>query len=152
MDLADPPTTLEDWYKWALKFDNNFHRLQRILKRDTAKKEEAKPTGKWTFKPRKDPNAMDVDSITQSINAMTAEEQMDFMKKGLCFRCKKPRHISRDCPEKKGTPTGTTSTTTATPQKKMTPKELVMHIRTFTASMDDKEKEEFFEAAEEEGF
>ena len=54
--------------------------------------------------------------------------------KGLCFRCKKPRHISRDCPEKKGA------------------KELVMHIRTLTVSMDDKEKEEFFEAAEEEGF
>ena len=46
---------------------------------------------------------------------------------------------------------GTTSAVMATPQKKMMP-ELVMHIRTFTASMDDKEKEEFFEAAEEEGF
>ena len=83
---------------------------------------------------------------------MTAEERTDYMKKGLCFRCKKPRHISRDCPEKKGATTGTTSAVMATPQKKMTPKELVMHIRTFTASMDDKEKEEFFEAAEEEGF
>ena len=47
---------------------------------------------------------------------------------------------------------GTTSIATATPQKKMSPKELVMHIQTFTVSMDDKEKEEFFEAAEEEGF
>ena len=64
MDLADPPTNLEDWYKWALKFDNNFHHLQWILKQDTAKKEEAKPAGKWTFKTRKEPNAMDVDSIT----------------------------------------------------------------------------------------
>ena len=35
----------------------------------------------------KDPNAMDVDT-------MTTEERTKLMKKGLCFRCKKPGHLS----------------------------------------------------------
>ena len=107
---------------------------------------------------------MDVDTITQSINAMTAEERTDFMRKGLCFRCKKPGHISRDCPEKKGNNTTPnmsnstpSSTSTHTPtvsnqQKKMTAKELTAHIRALTAMMNDGEKEEFYEEAEKEGF
>ena len=164
MDLAEPPTTLEKWYEWALKFDNNYHRLQRILHRGTTKKEEIKTenTGgrKWTFRPRTDPNAMDVDTVTRSINAMTAEERTEFMRKGLCFRCKKSGHISRDCPEKKGNtiaPTPSTSTpsstaTTSNAPKKMTAKELTAHIRTLTAMMNDEEKEEFYGEAEKEGF
>ena len=31
MDLADPPTTLDKWYDWALKFDANYHRLSGLL-------------------------------------------------------------------------------------------------------------------------
>lgn len=152
MDLADPPTDLENWYKWALKFDNNYHRLQRIIRRDVPKKDEGKETKKWNFKPRKDPNAMDVDTIMRTINALTPEERTEFMRKGLCFRCKKPGHISKDCPDKKGATANTPSTSSITPQKKMTAKELVTHIRNLTATMDDKEKEEFYNEAEEEGF
>ena len=47
-------------------------------------------TEKWMFT-RKDPNAMDVD-------AMSIEERNKLMKKGACFRCKKPGHLSKDCP------------------------------------------------------
>jgi hypothetical protein len=43
----------------------------------------------------KDPNAMDVDT-------MTIEEQTKLMKEGRCFQCKKTGHISRDCPTKTG--------------------------------------------------
>ena len=35
----------------------------------------------------KDPNAMDVD-------VMMTEERTELMKKGLCFGCKKPGHLS----------------------------------------------------------
>ena len=40
---------------------------------------------------------MDVDAITMDLNALTFEERNDLLKKGLCFRCKKPG-IARECP------------------------------------------------------
>jgi len=49
----------------------------------------------WNFdKPTRDPNAMDVDS-------MTIEERHDLMRKGACFFCKQPGHIATNCPKKK---------------------------------------------------
>ena len=42
---------------------------------------------------------MDVDCIT--INALTAEEKADCMKKGLCFFCKQAGHMTKHCPKKK---------------------------------------------------
>ena len=37
------------------------------------------------------------------IDRLTYEERGDLMKKGLCFRCKKPGHVSRECPQKNET-------------------------------------------------
>ena len=48
---------------------------------------------KYTFKPRRDPNAMDVD-------VLTTKERAELMKKGACFRCRAQGHLSRDCPNK----------------------------------------------------
>ena len=77
---------------------------------------------------RKDPNAMDIDVVTRTYNTMTNEERTELMKKGLCFWCKKPGHLSRNCPDKKGkTPPAQTPANTSTP-KKMTAKELTAHI------------------------
>ena len=102
---------------------------------------------------------MDIDVITRTYNTLTPEERTEFMKKGLCFRCKKTGHLSRDCPDKKGktlTTTASTSTTSAsTPPaapKKMTAKELTVHIRSLTALLDETEKNEFYNEAEKEGF
>ena len=70
---------------------------------------------KWMFT-QKDPNTMDVD-------AMSIEERNKLMKKGACFRCKKPGHLSKDCPTK--------NKITGTPQevqKKMTLREMYKHI------------------------
>ena len=69
------------------------------------------------------------------------------MKKGACFRCKKPGHLSKDCPTK--------NKTIGIPQevqKKMTPREMYKHIRSLTAQLNEEEKTEFFKEAEEEGF
>ena len=45
---------------------------------------------KYTFQPRRDLNAMDIDILT-------AKERAELMRKGACFRCKAQGHLSRDC-------------------------------------------------------
>lgn len=162
LSLKKPSTTFQDWASWASRLDNNFRRMQRILGRTdrgrttpstSEKKKEGNHHGRqWNFQ-KKDPNAMDID-------AMTMEKWDEMMKKGLCFSCGKPGHLNKDCPEKKGrTGTGSTppsyaSTWAPNPNtpKKMTPKEMVAHVQSLTAQMNKKEKEEFYEEAEKEGF
>ena len=100
---------------------------------------------------------MDVDVITKVYKAMTDEERTELMKKGLCFQCRKGRHLSRDCPEKKGKamtsqPTATIPTLTPAIPKKMTAKELMAHIQSLMALLNDDEKTEFYDKAEWEGF
>ena len=133
--------------------------MQHILgrtpgKNDNGKKKE-EGTRRWNFQ-RRDPNAMDID-------ALTTEKRDEMMRKGQCFGCGKPGHLNRDCPEKRRilgrNPTpptyastwGSTASTSQTP-KKMNPKELTAHIRSLNALYDEKEKEEFLDEAEKEGF
>ena len=161
LNLENPPKTLKEWYDWAQKIDNNFRRMQHILGRSSdkksstnnEKKKEEKSGRRWTFQ-RKDPNAMDIDT-------MTTEQRDEAMKKGLCFGCGKQGHLSRDCPMKKrptmrATPPSYALTwapaLTNTQKKKMSGKELYTHIRSLTAQMDEEEKEKFLNEAEEEGF
>jgi hypothetical protein len=96
---------------------------------------------------------MDVDVITTTMNAMTVKEREKFMKEGLCFWCRKPGHISRDCPLKKGNvQILTRPATSTTPPKKMKDSELVAHIHSLTATLDKGELQEFLDLAEETGF
>ena len=46
---------------------------------------------------------MDDDVITMTLNAMSYKERGEYLKKGLCFNCKKPGHVSHDCPKPKNT-------------------------------------------------
>ena len=120
--------------------------MQRILGRTSNGKQPEKareePRKRWNFQ-KKDPNAMDVD-------VLTAEKWTEYMKKGLCFNCGKSGHLSKDCGEKKKPPsyastwTPTASSSTPTPPKKMSPKELYAHIRSIMDQMDKKEKEAFY--------
>jgi len=130
--------------------------MQRIVDRsrqnatNNGKKRE-EPNHRWIL-PRKDPNAMDVDSIT-------TEQRTEMMRKGLCFKCKKPGHRSRECTEGEASTSSTKPPTYAstwrssnnTP-KKMNGKELLAHVRTLTAQLEEGEKEVFFDEAEKEGF
>ena len=96
MTCKNPPTTLEQWYEKATKFHSNWQKMQYIFgrknngqKSDSGKKKLSFPT-----KQEKDPNAMDVDS-------MSTDEHSQLMKNGACFNYKKIGHLSKDCPDKK---------------------------------------------------
>ena len=113
--------------------------MMRIMGRGVEKKNSNNNGKQWMFT-QKDPNAMDVDT-------MSIEERNKLMKKGACFRCKKTRHLTKDCPTK-----NKSTRTLQEVQKKMTPKEMYKHIKSLTVQLNNKEKTEFFKEAEEEGF
>ena len=49
--------------------------------------------------PKRDPNAMDVDTI--QVNQLLAEDKEKCIKEGRCFRCQEQGHRSKECPCKK---------------------------------------------------
>jgi hypothetical protein len=49
----------------------------------------------WRTNEKRDPNVMDV-------NALTMEERGMLLRQGKCFRCKKTRHMAKDCPPEQG--------------------------------------------------
>ena len=96
MTCENPPTTLEQWYEKATKFHSNWQKMQCIFgrKNDSQKSDSRKKKFSFPTKKEKDSNAMDVDS-------MSIDECFQLMKKRACFNCKKIRHLSKDCPDKK---------------------------------------------------
>ena len=57
------------------------------------KKNNERTTNRSWYRPaeKKDPNAMDVDTLT-------FEERQTLMKQGKCFKCRRAGHQAADCP------------------------------------------------------
>ena len=148
MTLEKPPITLNKWYKWAIKLQNNFVCMKSAIAKSQNWRGSAPPTlnkklnekGPQRFYfdvGKKDPNAMDID-------AMLMEKKAALMRKGACFICKETGCLAQD--HKKQMEKGSDL-----PQK-MKGKELHAPIRALLAQMKEDDKEEFFADAEKQGF
>ena len=139
LNLPTPPKDLKEWYEWATRLDNNYRKMQHIFNRTPRDNTKNEPKKHWQFQRKeRDPNTMDID-------ALTIEKRTEMMKKGQCFGCGESGHLNRDCLKKK-------RTITPTAPKKMSGKELYTHIRSFTATMEEKDMDEFYQEAEKGGF
>ena len=90
------PTTFEDWVKKAIQYDTNY-RMAMALTGQT-NKATGSAQQNWGWAPRntetKDPNAMDVDS-------MSVDERSNLMRQGACFNCKMREHPGKRLPKQK---------------------------------------------------
>ena len=102
-------------------------------------------TSQDNFRPRRDPNAMDID-------ALRPNERFELMKRGACFNCRQVGHLARDCPKKRTQNYRNLGNNAPRRQiqtpKKWTPKELHKEIRAMTAA----EREDFTNLAIAQGF
>ena len=98
----EPPATFNGTVERVLKLKNR--RLALLAMRERlgfVKPNQKKSYGSSCYTPNhaRDPNAMDVDRMTDA-------ERQDCFKNGLCFTCRKPGHRSTKCPEKMKKKTG----------------------------------------------
>jgi hypothetical protein len=89
--VEKPPTTLEGWMRAALLFDGNWRCAHAIANRNKSGSVKLTPVPDYIPSvPTRDPNVMDIDTIKR----LSPEERLDHIKKGLCFICHKPGHLS----------------------------------------------------------
>ena len=100
------PTTLAEWYTKAAHFKSQWDRAKSLKSRHQFSSFNFRTSQpKRESKPPRDENAMDVDltdTASKGLSKLTNEEREYCRKNGLCFRCRKKGHNSRDC---KGTET-----------------------------------------------
>jgi len=122
----NPPTKLEEIIDDTRAFDQSYY--QSIQWKDKITGWMPRPAPCITFAPcttftprTRDPNAMDVDRI--EIDRLSIEEWDRYMRERLCFRCRKPGHMSWD-----HTPSQTTSSkgSTSSYSKPTTPYKAIM--------------------------
>ena len=49
LELPVTPKTLEEWYEWAMRLDNNYQKMMRIMGQDIEKKKPNNNGKRWMF-------------------------------------------------------------------------------------------------------
>jgi hypothetical protein len=115
------PTTTKAWTDLARMYHSRYtvSRAFGYTGRKDKSKNEKKLFQQYSSKPKeRDPNAMDIDAAqTTYRKPMDPEKRERIMKEGLCFKCEKKGHLSRDCPTRKATIQEVKVETTKTSQK-----------------------------------
>ncbi|RXW12060.1 hypothetical protein EST38_g13795 [Candolleomyces aberdarensis] len=141
--LNPQPTTFEDWCKKAITLDDIWY--------------EARETMKGLRPPPKNPvtKSRSVSTAVTTIGKLTKEERDRCIKENLCFRCRSPKHMAKDC-DGPGRPPKEAPRATSNPRqqpKKPTPrydaKQTYSHIRSIIYNMDPEFYEEFSQLMDE---
>src|SRR5271168_4606125 len=99
---------------------------------------------------KKDPNAMDIDSLS-------VDERTKLMKEGKCFICRQTGHMAKDhkkndSSQKQWKEEAPKYEQVEAPKKKWEGNALYAHVRSMIAELDTEEKEKFGNGAEDSGF
>jgi len=142
--LETIPTTIDEWYSHACRFDNQWLRVQEIIGRQRG---GHTPVRRYAPTPRysPDPNAMDIDRLS-------TEQMTDHVKKGLCFHCHKTGHRSRECPDKQNRNQNSNQTPNRFQNLKKTGRTTYAMVRSLAQELDEEERSNFLNLMEQEGF
>jgi len=162
---AIPATTTinkHGWYAKAIQYDQIYreaHAAQRedyggnFRSRDLRQSVQKGKERSWrntTPAPTRyrDPNAMDVDAMELSVNAMSESKKSYLMKKGACFKCEVVGHMARDH-DKYEASLKKPSTSFARPSSGFSPKKPdAKEIAKYIRAMNKTEQDALFEEIE----
>ena len=97
MSMDTVPSTIDEWYKKAIAFQTQWERADDIAKRNSRSSHQTYHSfANSSHTKAHDPDAMVMDTI--KVSKLTPEECKRCMEKKLCFRCRKPGHLSTACP------------------------------------------------------
>ena len=97
MSMDTVPSTINEWYKKAIAFQTQWERADDIAKRNSRSSHQTYHSFSNSSSTKThDPDAMVVDTI--KVSKLTPEERKRCVEKKLCFRCRKPGHLSTACP------------------------------------------------------
>jgi len=151
------PTTIQEWYERASKHDAQYRRVHEILERRRGATSSSSNTNqtKKTFVPRyvpryttttRDPNAMDIDQITTTIDRLSNEERERHVRENRCFKCHRVGHISRNCRSgQNNTAKPNNERAMVKYEGKKTANATRAVIRNLVADMEKEEKDKLFE-------
>ena len=119
--------------------------MQKVTQQRNKVKRGGTNGRQFTFPKRKDPNALDIDT-------MSMEKRDKLMKARKCFYCEQGRQMVKDCQKKKGKQKEEPPKYKELMKKWKMGKELYAHIRSLLKDLDEEEYKVLMEEAKGSGF